>query len=416
MQGVTRNLVDASDETDWRSLALLFSGNVLFAAGLFVHAFLFNFYLRELQLSPSVMGHQVAAMTLGGLCALLPAGVIIDRVGTRAALLGGVVAASAGLALTALARDPAVIYAAAFGIGLGGATCRVAWGPAIMRVTSPSSRSRAFTWNAALLIATGSAWTYLSGALPSWGTRFAEGTGLTSTQLVLLAGAIATMASALCYGWLQLPAVAAAARTKSDTTRLLPPWETRVLVPLIAFWMVAAALVLPFFNIYFVDRFAMPVSRVGAMFAVAHLVTAIALVGAAELARRWGPRPMLLVWMAAFAPTLIWLSQAETLGLAVVLYFVQGLIPPATNPLIDQLLLERAPRERHGIVAGWRNVAAEGAGAVGASGGGRLLDGNSFSVLFMVAGAVAAVSAAFLAGAIRARQPSPALVSDRETV
>jgi predicted MFS family arabinose efflux permease len=82
---------------------------------------------------------------------------------------------------------------------------------------------------------------------------------------------------------------------------------------------------------------------------------------------------------------------------------VQGLIAPATNPLIDQLLLERAPRDRHGLVAGWRNAATEGSGALGASAGGRVLDAGSFSTLFVIAGAVAAASSAVLTLALRER-------------
>ena len=409
---MTGSILDAPDDTDWRSLALLYAANVLFAAGLFAHAFLFNFYIRELQLSAAVMGHQVAAMTLGGLCALLPAGVVIDRVGLRVALVGGVTVTTLGLALTAIARGPTGIYVAAFGIGLGGATCRVAWGPAIMRLTSASSRPRAFTWNAAILIATGSGWTWLAGELPSWGS-LRPAAGLSATQVVLLAGAAVTLAAVPCYGALRLPSTRAP-QERPSVGGLALPAESRALIPLIAFWMLAAALVLPFFNVYFVDHFRMEVPWVGSMFAIAHVVTAIALVGAAELARRWGPKPMLVVWMVVFVPTLVLLSQTETLGLAVALYFLQGVIAPATNPLIDQLLLERSPRERHGIVAGWRNAAAEGAGAVGASGGGRLLDGGSFSLLFMVAGGVAAASAALLTGALRAHAPSLPHVRRRE--
>jgi MFS family permease len=385
------DIQEAPQNTDWRSLALLYTGNVLFAAGLFAHAFLFNFYIRELQLPATVMGHQVAAMTLGGLCALLPAGVVIDRVGLRLALLAGVVVTTLGLVLTAILRNPAGIYVAAFGIGLGGATCRVSWGPAIMRLTAPAQRSRAFAWNVALLIATGSGWTYLAADMPSWGS-FAPSIGLSPTQLVLLAGAAVTLAALLCYAVLRIPGAAPQA-ARFSLSGLGLPTESRILVPLIAFWMLAAALVLPFFNVYFVDRFSMPVARVGAMFGIAHIVAAGVLVGAAELARRWGPKPALIAWMAISAPLLVWLSQTEVLNVAIGLYFLQGLIGPATNPLIDQLLLERAPRERHGIVAGWRNAAAEGAGAAGASGGGKLLDAGSFSLLFMVAGAVAAASA-----------------------
>ena len=399
---VNSGIIGEAEATDWRSLAVLYAGNVLLTAGLFVHAFLFNFYIRDLQLRASVMGHQVAAMTLGGLCALLPAGVAIDRLGARASLVAGTMLTTAGLAFTALAREPSLIYAAAFGVGLGGASCRVAWSPAIMRFTTHRSRARALAWNAAILIGTGSGWTYLSGVLPTWGARFAAGTGLSPTQLVLLGGAAVSALALTCYGALPLPPVGGRAGGL-QASRIALPAATAGLVALVGAWMVAAALVLPFFNIYFADRLAVPVPEVGALFAVTHVVTAVVLVGAAELARRWGPTVMLIAWMVLFAPTLVWLSQVNVLSIAIALYFVQGLIAPATNPLIDQVLLERTPRERHGIVAGWRNAAAEGAGALGASAGGRILDASSFSVLFVAAGAIAAVSSAVLAAVLRRR-------------
>src|SRR4051812_11785047 len=95
------------------TLALFYLGNVCFAAGLIVHAFSFNFYLRELGYSPVVMGHQVTAMTLGGLAALMPIGYVIDRFGTRAALLAGVVVTTLGLAATALAHERLAIHLSA---------------------------------------------------------------------------------------------------------------------------------------------------------------------------------------------------------------------------------------------------------------------------------------------------------------
>jgi MFS family permease len=387
----------------WRPLALFFAGNVCFAAGLFVHAFLFNFYLRDLGLPASAMGYQAAAITLGGLLALLPAGLVIDRVGLRPALFGAVIIATAGLALTALARRPATIYLGAALIGLGAATWRVALGPALMCLTGERSRARAFTWNVALLVGTGGAWTLLAGVLPTWSSRVATTAGLSGTQLTLLAGAAVSAAAVICYWPLRVP------RAPVSAQRLIPlglPREVRVLVPLVAVWMLAAALVLPFFNVFFHDRFGIPVSRVGALFAGTQLMHAVMLIGAAELARHWGPRRALVAWMLVLAPTLWGLGATDVLGVAIGLYVVQALIAPATNPLIDQLLLERVPRDRHGLVAGWRNAATEGAGAVGASAGGRLLEATSFSTLFLIAGAVAAASSAMLSVALRERSHS----------
>jgi MFS family permease len=385
----------------WR-LIVFFTGNVCVAAGLFVHAFSFNFYLRELGFTASMMGHQVAAMTMGGLAGLLPAGVAIDRLGTRAALLGGVVVTTIGLAVAAVVRQPVAILAAGVVIGVGGATCRVSWGPAIMRLSTESNRSRLFTWNVAILIGSGAVWTALAGALPAQTNAAAAVWRLSGTQLVLLGGAAISALALPCYAALHLPSLGA--RTARRLT-LIPriPREVRTIVPLIAAWMLATALILPFFNVFFADRFAMPVSWIGALFASAHVGTAIVLIGAAELARRWGSQRMLAVWIVVYAPCLWGLAASTVLSVSVGLYVLQGLIAPVTNPLIDQLVLERVTPERHGVVAAWRNAAAEASGAVGASVGGWVLDATSFSALFGIAGVVAALAGAGLLVALRSR-------------
>ena len=390
-------------------LLLLVGGNVLCSAGLVAHAFLFNFYLRELGLSPIVMGHQVAAMTLGGLCSLLPTGLSIDRVGLRLTLLVGVAVTTVGLILTALAHSPTAIYAAALVMGFGGATCRVSWGPAIMHLADRGGRERAFSWNTAILIACASLWTVLAGVAPArlgalgwW--------GLSGFQLALIAGALLTALSAVCYAAIEFPGARAMARQRTASAPLSVgrslslSSDLRAIVAMVGLWMLSMAVILPFFNVYFADRFGMPVARVGSVFAFAHLASAVVLIGAAELARRWGPRVMLVVWMLVLPPTFLWLSVTTVASVAVGLFFLQGVIGPATNPLIDQLLLERADPERRGVVAAWRNAAAEGSGAVGASLGGRLLDATSFSSLFVVAASLAAVAAGSLGAALRSRR------------
>jgi predicted MFS family arabinose efflux permease len=182
--------------------------------------------------------------------------------------------------------------------------------------------------------------------------------------------------------------------------RVALPADVRRIIALVAVWMLASALVLPFFNIFFTDRFAMPVASVGSLFAFAQVMNAVVLIGAAELARRFGPRRTLTWWMVALAPSLWGLAVITALPLAVGLYLMQGIVAPATNPLIDQLVLERVERDRHGVVASWRNAAAELAGGVGASVGGHLLDASSFGALFVLAGVVAAGASVALISAL----------------
>ena len=107
----------ASEKADrgWGRLALFVGCNVLFGAGLFAHAFLYNFYLDDLGATESVMGGAAAALTAGGLMALLPAGFVVDRLGAGRAYVMAALFAAAGLAAGAFARSHVPIYAAAFG-------------------------------------------------------------------------------------------------------------------------------------------------------------------------------------------------------------------------------------------------------------------------------------------------------------
>jgi MFS family permease len=285
-----------SGRSEGRNLTLFYVGNVCFGAGLIVHAFAFNFYLRELGYSAAVMGDQVTAMTLGGLAALLPAGLLVDRAGARPAMITGVVLATAGLVAGALMRERALIQLTAAAVGAGAATCRVTWGPALMRLASPGARSRAFTWNVALLMGSAAAWNALAGAVPSLVSRVGTVAALSGNQLVLIGSALVTLLAAPCYWALHfsVPPVAAAATDRRILLRkaaemtaraaALPVSVHRALA-FTAMFMLSDALVSPFLNIYFTDRFALPVATVGTLFAVALAVRAVVLGGAAEVAR-----------------------------------------------------------------------------------------------------------------------------------
>jgi predicted MFS family arabinose efflux permease len=152
--------------------------------------------------------------------------------------------------------------------------------------------------------------------------------------------------------------------------------------------MVGPALVMPFFNIFFSREYDLDVSLIGVVFGVAHLGTALVMIGSGEAAARTSPRGVLMVWMALFPPVLLALAATGSVGMAVGLYFLQGIVSPATNPLIDEILLERVAPSRRGTVSSWRNAATEIAGITGAGVGGLVLRHASFDALFGLAGAV----------------------------
>src|SRR5436190_451046 len=174
-------------------------------------------------------------------------------------------------------------------------------------------------------------------------------------------------------------------------------------VGLVAVWMLGPALAAPFFNIFFAREHRLSIERIGFILAAANVCWAIAVLASGELARRVGVGRVLVVSLLFFAPAMWGLSFAGTVELAVMLYWLQGVIAPVTNPLIDQWLLGQTPRERQGAVSSWRQVAADGSAMVGASVGGRLLEGGACERLFAVAGAIGFVGGLGLIARARRR-------------
>lgn len=411
------------------ALAFFFVANVLFAAGLYGHAFLYNFYLEELGLGAGVMGRAAAALTAGGLAALVPAGMLVDRHGARAGYLAAALATVGGLAAGALATGATSVYGAAVMAGAGASSWRVATGPAIMRLAPQGMRERGFSWNVALLVGAGAAWTALAGAGPSWieahrvishlqalrwGMLLAAGITSLSILPLLLAGLESRAAwQARAPSTTRLPAPGAGRippplagsvdRRRSNASARLRDWfrqqatldaRLTVLVVVVAVWLLAGGLVIPFFNLYFQQVHGLTLQRIGVVFAASQAFTAVVIFASGEGAARLGARRLLAGWLLLFPPLLWGLGSTHSAGLALGLFLCQGLIPPATNPLIDQLLLERAPVERQGLVSGWRNAATELSGLVGAMVAGSILEAASFATLFVVAGLVALVGGA----------------------
>jgi len=394
-------------------VVLVIGANVVFGTGLFFHAFLYNFYLEALGHAETVMGNAAGALTLGGLIALLPAGRVTDRLSPKASLLLASLVVSAGLALGAFVETPGAIYAAAALAGMGGGAWRVAAPPALMRLAAPALRPRAFAWNVGLLIASGGLGMAVAGSVPGWLETHLGLALLPAIRLALLVGAAGGAFSlplfALLPSFAEPPApviVPAHAAAGGDAAG---GRVGRAILPLVGFvglWMLGPALAAPFLNIFFTRQFAVSVATVGVIFAAAHLLWGTAVFFSGGLAGRVGLLRFLTFTLVLFPAAMVGLSLTTGLAVAIALFILQGLIAPLTNPLIDQLLLARAPVRRHGAVSSWRNAAADLSGLAGASLGGALLARGSFALLLGSAAALGALGATGLLVALGRIEPA----------
>jgi MFS family permease len=438
-------MADPTRERRWQVVVLM-GANVGAATGLFVHAFLYNFYLASLGHGPVAMGWAQAALAAGGLLGLLPAGRLVDRIGARDTALLGTLLLGAGLALGAFTEAIGPVCLAAALAGAGTAGWRVATGPLMLGLVPPADRARWFSRNVAALLTTGGVSMLAAGAVTARITaRFAltplaaHRVALGSAALCAIAGAAAFLAVARDRppraapqsrgggaggarggggggGGAPRDRPPRSARLSRDERSGAPRGpatgipDTRLLVGVlaVALWMTATSIVSPFFNLYFRDVHRLDVSRIGLLFGAAHLATAAVIAIGAEAATRWGTVRALSGWMLLLAPALLALAAGPAIAVGATLYLVQGLVAPATNPLIDVIVLEAAPRERRGVAASWRNTATELSGVLGPALGGAMLAARGFAGLFVLGAAVAVAGAgALIAWTLSGRPAAP---------
>ena len=96
---------------------------------------------RQFGLSLAALGAVLTAGLLGSGLALIAAGVVVDRFGTRLPTLGGTALATVGLAVAAGADSAPVLFAALVVSGVGSAVIPIAGAGALFRVYPPGRRA-----------------------------------------------------------------------------------------------------------------------------------------------------------------------------------------------------------------------------------------------------------------------------------
>lgn len=119
-------------------------GTLVNRLGTFVEPFLVLYLTSARGLSPGQAGVVLAGYGAGALVAPVLGGALADRVGRRATLVGGMLAAAAALLALSAARDPLHIAVAAGAVGLAGDLYRPASAALVADLVDPADRPRAY--------------------------------------------------------------------------------------------------------------------------------------------------------------------------------------------------------------------------------------------------------------------------------
>ena len=345
------------------SLYVVASG--LGGLGLGIALFYLNFLYRSLGFDARAIGVLGGAQALGALAGALPAALLPRRMPRRSAIFsGGFVTAFGVVGILTQTALPLLFIGAAL-VGCGGIVVASSGSALVADATTGLDRPRMFGQQVALGALASFVAIVVAGALAA---PVGAALGLAETdpltiRTVIGIGGILAIASAIPIFFVRPAAVALGALDAPHRRSLL----LRFMAIEMAFGFGAGSF-LPFLNLFFADRFGLPIAGIGlALGALSIAGSAGAILSGRLLVHRLPPVPAIVLPVFASLPFALLAAVAGQPLLAWAALALRAALMYGATPNLTALELSSfAPVERAGAVAAFA-IAWNGASAAGAA-------------------------------------------------
>ncbi|MEN9935283.1 MAG: hypothetical protein RLZZ387_1862 [Chloroflexota bacterium] len=355
----------------WRALgpaARLYLAHVaLLTAGLAAPQLFFNLAVLALGHGRGFLG-LLNTISFGAAAALsIPLWLGAGRIGLRRALaLSAVLQASSALIFATSGAPSALIASAALG-GVASVLFQVSAAPFMMRHSDDATRDHLFSASSALAIAVSGAATLVAGPLPAFLGRLI---GAAPESAAAYRACFLASSALLALALLPLLFVKdeggahSAEGVSSEATHTLSSRASSfilqrssfsVLVPLLLPPLLiscGAALLIPYLNLFYRERFGVGNTTLGLIFAGFDIATGAALLAGPAIARRIGKMPTVVLTRALALPFTLLMGFAPLLGISAGAALARVVLFNMAAPLYDAFAMERAAPESRPLAIG----------------------------------------------------------------
>jgi len=363
----------------------------LLTFGLALSALYYNLLLERLgydllQVAVPVVGQMRLIGLLNSLAVLvaglssLPLWWLVSVIGPRAGLVAAAALQVGSLGIVAIWPEPLPLLVGSALSGPGAVLFQVSAAPFMMRHSGAGERDALFSLSAGINVGLSGLGSLVAGFIPGLGAALL-GLSAQSADAYRIAFAAAATCVALAVVPLLLvarerPAAATARASKGGphgiTNRAirvlapgaedLPAAAGRLLAALrytVSPLLIScgAALLIPFLNIYFRQRFAARDEELGVIFAAISIATGAATLLTPLLSARLGKMGSVVLTQALAIPCLLLLGAAPVLWAAVAVAVVRGTLMNMASPLYDAHAMEHTPEPSRPMVIGLINGA-----------------------------------------------------------
>lgn len=354
----------------------------------------FNFYMLERGFSREFLGLATSINSAAALLMGLPIGILSDRLGRKQAMLLGVSVFIIANALEVTLLQPAWILAAAFFAGIGNMLFFLNHAPFMMQVSNDDNRTLLFSLNYGLLTLSGAVGSLFAGQLPELfgGWLNEPANSAQAYQAVLLASVALGATTLIPLGMIrQPPASPASTLSEAQTNRpKISIWRVvtqkltlQLALPnlLIGF---GAAILIPYMNVFFREKFAISDQRLGILFSVSALLTGVGSLVGPRLALNLGGKiravvitqglSLIFLLVVGFSPFL-WFAAAG--------FLLRGMLMNMASPLYSTFAMEQVQEAERATVNSIKEMAWTIGWSVGPYISGLVQERYRFTPLFL---------------------------------
>jgi MFS family permease len=347
-----------------RNARLLILAVFLDGMGFAFISLFFNFFILARGYSLGFLGlvNSMPAVTV--LALGLTLGRLADRIGYRTSMMLGLAAAYSAYGIVLITSSPVVLVAAMAVQGAGSILYYLSVNPFLMKHSGAAERPLLFSANVGLQILAGAGGNLIAGLMPGWlatAWKIIPGSA-DSYRIVLLLGLICGLLALVPLFLLksepepQEPA-ARGAKPSAPWTALEKNRVFRMCLPnlMIGF---GAALLIPYLNLFFRQRFSTPDSMLGVLFSLSAVFTGLATLLSPRLAERLGSKiRAVAVTQTGSLLFLLIMGFAPLFPAAAAAFFLRAGLMNMSVPLYSAFCMEKSPEEKRGAISSLLQIA-----------------------------------------------------------
>lgn len=316
----------------------------------------FNFYILERGFSKEYLGLVNAMPSIAALIFGIPLGVLSDRLGRKISMIIGVGVNICCMALQLLLLSPTLILLAAFIGGLAAMLFYISQAPFMMKVSDKDNRALLFSLSYGLWTISGAAGNLFAGQLPDLFAKILQvpARDAAAYQAVLLVSVAISILTIIPLIFLRDDRSQEQNQTNAEKTSiwkiLVQPLTLKLALPnlIIGF---GAAVLMPYMNVFFLDKFALPDQKLGILFSLLALLTGLGSIIGPKIANVLGGKIKAVVLTQLTSVVfLIILGFSPILTFSAISFLFRGVLMNMAVPLYHAFAMEHVNEQHYGAL------------------------------------------------------------------